>query len=342
MTENIYDVTVIGGGPAGLFSAFYAGMREMKTKIIDGQDKLGGKVHLYPQKMIWDIGGTEPLPAGRLIEKSIAQGLTFDPEVVLNTIVTNIQKENDECFAIITSEGDKHYSKSVIITIGGGGMIKPVKLNIENAHLFENKNLHYAVPDIKRFTDKKILITGGSYSAVDWANDLSPIAREIHIIYRGDDLTAHEADVTRLEKNGVKVMTQSEVTGISGGELREYVEITNNQTGDITNDAYDELIVNHGYDQENLLFRENNLGLNLENDFFVKAAPTGLTNVPGIFAAGDCIRYTGKVNLIAGAYADAVNAVNNAKTYIDPKADQFAMVSSHNQRLKNKNKKLMY
>lgn len=109
-----------------------------------------------------------------------------------------------------------------------------------------------------------------------------------------------------------------------------------------TNDAYDELIVNHGYDQENLLFRENNLGLNLENDFFVKAAPTGLTNVPGIFAAGDCIRYTGKVNLIAGAYADAVNAVNNAKTYIDPKADQFAMVSSHNQRLKNKNKKLMY
>ena len=100
--------------------------------------------------------------------------------------------------------------------------------------------------------------------------------------------------------------------------------------------------MNHGYDQENLLFRENNLGLNLENDFFVKAEPTGLTNVEGIFAAGDCIRYTGKVNLIAGAYADAVNAVNNAKTYIDPKADQFAMVSSHNQRFKNKNKKIMY
>ena len=56
MSQNIYDVTVIGGGPAGLFSAFYAGLREMKTKIIDGQEKLGGKVHLYPQKMIWDIG----------------------------------------------------------------------------------------------------------------------------------------------------------------------------------------------------------------------------------------------------------------------------------------------
>src|SRR5699024_11877636 len=49
MSDNIYDVTVIGGGPAGLFSAFYAGLREMKTKIIDGQDQLGGKVHLYPR-----------------------------------------------------------------------------------------------------------------------------------------------------------------------------------------------------------------------------------------------------------------------------------------------------
>ena len=94
MSQNIYDVTVIGGGPAGLFSAFYAGLREMKTKIIDGQEKLGGKVHLYPQKMIWDIGGTEPIAAGQLIEKSIAQGLTFEPDVVLNTIVTNIQKDN--------------------------------------------------------------------------------------------------------------------------------------------------------------------------------------------------------------------------------------------------------
>src|SRR5699024_2312835 len=240
------------------------------------------------------------------------------------------------------STGEEHYSKSVIITIGGGGMIKPVKLNIDNAHLFENKNLHYAVPDIERFIDKKILITGGSYSAVDWANDLSPIAREIHIIYRGDDLTAHEADVSRLKKNGVEIMTQSVVTGVSGGDRMELVEITNNQTGEVSTHAYDELIVNHGYDQENLLFRENKLGLNLENDFFVKAAPTGITNVPGIFAAGDCIRYTGKVNLIAGAYADAVNAVNNAKTHIDPKADQFAMVSSHNQRFKSKNQKLMY
>src|SRR5699024_2543677 len=121
---------------------------------------------------------TEPLAAGKLIEKSSAQGLTFEPEVVLHTIVTNIHNDNDEYFTVETSEGDKHYYKTVIITIGGGGMIKPVKLNLENAHLLENKNHQYAVPGIKRFTYKKILMTAGSYSAGDWANDRSPIARE--------------------------------------------------------------------------------------------------------------------------------------------------------------------
>lgn len=342
MSHNIYDVTVIGGGPAGLFSAFYAGLREMKTKIIDGQERLGGKVHLYPQKMIWDIGGTEPLPAGKLIEKSIAQGLTFDPDVVLNTIVTNIKKDTDDYFTIATESGEEHYSKSVIITIGGGGMIQPVKLDVENADRYEGKSLHYAVPDIMSFKGKKVLITGGSYSAVDWANDLTPIAGEINLIYRGDDLTAHEAEVSRLKKNGVKIRTQSIVTGVSGENNLETVDIKNKITGEETTETFDAIIVNHGYDQNNLLFRENHLGLNLENDFYIKAAPTGLTNVPGIFAAGDCIRYEGKVNLIAGAYADAVNAVNNAKTHLDPEANQYAMVSSHNQRFKEKNRKIMY
>ena len=187
-----------------------------------------------------------------------------------------------------------------------------------------------------------MLITGGSYSAVDWANDLTPIAGEINLIYRGDDLTAHEAEVSRLKKNGVKIRTQSIVTGVSGENNLETVDIKNKVTGEETTETFDAIIVNHGYDQNNLLFRENHLGLNLENDFYIKAAPTGLTNVPGIFAAGDCIRYEGKVNLIAGAYADAVNAVNNAKTHLDPEANQYAMVSSHNQRFKEKNRKIMY
>lgn len=60
--EELFDITIIGGGPAGLFSAIYSGLREMKTKLIEFQPKLGGRLHVYPEKMIWDIGGLTPIP----------------------------------------------------------------------------------------------------------------------------------------------------------------------------------------------------------------------------------------------------------------------------------------
>ena len=76
---DLYDMTIIGGGPAGLYSAFYSGLREMKTKIIEFQPQLGGKVHVYPEKMIWDIGGLTPLPGAKLIEQIVEQGLDLRP-----------------------------------------------------------------------------------------------------------------------------------------------------------------------------------------------------------------------------------------------------------------------
>ena len=67
--KELFDVTIVGGGPAGLFAAFYSGLREMKTKIIEFQPFLGGKVHVYPEKMIWDVGGLTPVPGSQLIEQ---------------------------------------------------------------------------------------------------------------------------------------------------------------------------------------------------------------------------------------------------------------------------------
>lgn len=72
--QDLYDITIVGGGPAGLFAAFYSGLREMKTKIIEYQPQLGGKVHVYPEKIVWDVGGLPPLPGSELIEYMVAQG----------------------------------------------------------------------------------------------------------------------------------------------------------------------------------------------------------------------------------------------------------------------------
>src|SRR5690606_22781909 len=117
--RDIYDVTIIGAGPAGLYSAFYAGLREMKTKIIEYHPFLGGKVNVYPEKMIWDVGGLTPVSGEQLIQQLIKQATTFDPTVVLNEKVVSIAQE-EGCFSLHTSSGKAHYSKTVIIAIGAG------------------------------------------------------------------------------------------------------------------------------------------------------------------------------------------------------------------------------
>ena len=74
--SEIFDVTIVGGGPAGLYSAFYSGLRTMKTKIIESQKSLGGKVHIYPEKMIWDVGGLRPMRGEEFIKNLITNLLS--------------------------------------------------------------------------------------------------------------------------------------------------------------------------------------------------------------------------------------------------------------------------
>lgn len=124
------DVTIIGGGPAGLFASFYSGLRGMSVRIIDVQDKLGGKMQVYPEKIIWDIGGVAPKPCHEVIKDMIQQGLHFNPKVNLNERVIDIRKIDERHFEIETEEGQVYHSKAVIFAIGGG-IINPKLLKIK-------------------------------------------------------------------------------------------------------------------------------------------------------------------------------------------------------------------
>lgn len=111
------DVTIIGGGPAGLYASFYAGLRGLKVRIIEYNDKLGGKLNLYPEKIVWDIGATTPKPAALIMKDLVTQGQTFHPEVHLNEKVINIKKHHDHSFEVITNK-HSYFSRTVIIAIG--------------------------------------------------------------------------------------------------------------------------------------------------------------------------------------------------------------------------------
>ncbi|SDD69927.1 thioredoxin reductase (NADPH) [Paenibacillus sp. UNCCL117] len=341
--QELFDITIVGGGPAGLFAAFYSGLREMKTKLIEFQPILGGKVHVYPEKMVWDVGGLTPVPGARLIEQMVAQGLTFEPEVVLGEKVTSISRDTEGIFTLHTVSGQTHRSKTVLLAIGGG-ILKPIKLEIEGAERFEVTNLHYTVKSLARFKEKTVLISGGGHSAVDWANELAPIAKQVYLTYRKDALKdGHEADISRLKANGVQCLLNTSIEKLIATEDHANIGtvlLKRHEDGSLFKLAVDEVIISHGYERDKELLANSELKIDLHENR-IAGTPMSETSVPGLYAAGDVLHHEGKLHLIAGAFQDAANAVNKAKQVVAPDAKSYGMVSSHNELFAQKNREML-
>ncbi|NEW06782.1 NAD(P)/FAD-dependent oxidoreductase [Paenibacillus sp. SYP-B3998] len=335
---ELYDVTIIGGGPAGLYTAFYSGMRELKTKLIEAQDQLGGRLLTYPEKIIWDVGGVTPIRCEKLIAQLIDQANTFDPTIVLSQQITSFERLEDGTFILTSASGERHHTKTVILTIGYG-IRKMAKLEIEGADRYEVTNLYYTVQELEVFRGKRVLISGGGDSAVDWANELESIAASVTVVHRRDNFGGHERNVSRMKQSSVRVLTPYKVNALhsSDGRSIELVTISHLDTEEQERLEVDAVIVNHGMKSDFGPIREWGLELGEWNAIVGERMAT---NIPGIFGAGDFVTYDSKVRLIAGTFADSVLALNSAKLYMDPEASQMAYVSSHNERFKEKNRAL--
>ncbi|PID03041.1 thioredoxin reductase [Sporosarcina sp. P2] len=342
-SNEIFDVTVIGGGPAGLFSTFYCGCREMKVKLIEYHSFLGGKLNVYPEKMVWDVGGIVPSPAHQLVEHLVGQAKTFQPEIVLNTKVTSISKGGDGIFTVHTQIGEEHYSKVIILAIGGG-ILKPTRLEIDGAERFEVTNLHYTVKSLAQFKGKRVLISGGGNSAIDWANELESIADKVYLTYRKDQLKGHEAEVSKLQNSTVQCILNTTIEKLVASSdhetIRQVVLRDEDQEEKIYVDV-DEVIINHGFERERELIENSTIPIRMASDITVAGNSMGETSVEGLFAAGDILEHDGKLRLIAGAFTDAATAVNRAKLYIAPDASNRGVVSTHNDMFKERNRELL-
>src|SRR5690625_3929260 len=131
------------------------------------------------------------------IDQMVEQGLTFDPTVVLNEKVDSITRNDEGVFVLHAASGQKHYSKTIIVAVGSG-ILNPQKLAIENAERFEVSNLNYTVKSLERFKDKTVIISGGGNSAIDWANELEQLAKNVFITCRKNNFSFHEAQATQL------------------------------------------------------------------------------------------------------------------------------------------------
>jgi ferredoxin/flavodoxin---NADP+ reductase len=314
--KKVFDITIIGGGPTGIFTAFYGGMRQCSVKIIESMPQLGGQLSaLYPEKYIYDVAGFPKIRAQELVDRLKEQAFHFDPTICLEEKVVDVVKNNENIFEI-TTNASLHFSKTIIITAGVGAF-EPRRLELENAAQFEGKNLHYFVEDMNRFAGKNVLIAGGGDSAVDWALMLESIAKKVTLIHRRDKFRAHEHSIQTLMESSINVSTSIEISKLEGQEKIEKVHIYNNKTNKENVIEVDDVIVNFGF--VSTIGPIKNWGLNIDKGSIVVNSK-GETNIPGIYAAGDIATYPGKVKLIAVGFGEGPVAVNNAKTYIDPEA----------------------
>lgn len=319
MTEQIviYDITIIGTGPVGLFAAFYSGLRKAKTKIIESLGEIGGQpTHLFPDKAIHDIPAYPEVKAGYLISQLEKQALQFSPTICLGETVENVDQPTDATpyFTLHTNEG-LHYSKTIILAVGNGAF-SPRKLTLDEAVMYEDGPLHYFVGDLNQYKDKVVAITGGGDSAVDWALTLEPIAKQVHLIHRRPKFRALESSIEKVSDSSVEIHTPFIPSRIIGdGQQIEKLVLTKPRTDETRTLDIDDLIVSYGFTSslsalEAWQLKTERNAIWVDDQF--------QTSTPGIFAIGDCAYYDGKVKLIATGFGEAPQCVNSAMLHIDP------------------------
>ncbi|RXZ81107.1 NAD(P)/FAD-dependent oxidoreductase [Paenibacillaceae bacterium] len=333
---ELYDVTIVGGGPAGMYAAFYGGMRDMKVKLIEGKSELGGFLHTYPEKTIWDVGGIPPIRCEQLIDWLAGQARTFEPTLVFNQRVDDLQRLPDGTFRLQTDTGELHDTRTIILAVGRG-ITEMQKLDIVGADRYEVENLYYTVQDLNSFANKRVLISGGGNSAVDWANEIAEKGAKVTVVHRRDEFGAMERSVSRM-KQLTDVRTPYVLQELHGeGQVIRSVSIKHLESGEVEQLEVDAVVISHGYTRDHGDILKWGLQLGKVG---LQVSDHAETNIPGIFAAGDCVSYPNKVKLIAGAFIDAILALNSAKQYIDPDAYDMAYVSSHNEKFRALNKQL--
>jgi thioredoxin reductase len=324
--HEVYDVTIIGAGPSGLFAAFYAGLRGMKTKILEALPEPGGQLTvLYPEKFIYDVPGFPKVLAKDLVKSLTEQAYQFHPTLCFEEQVLSLQRHDDGLIQLLTTRGE-HWTRTVIIAAGIGAF-QPNKLDRPGVAEFEGRGVYYFVRHKALFRGKRVLIVGGGDSAVDWALNLKDWAQEVTLIHRRDQFRALESSVIELMRSPVRVKLFWELEAVHGDQTVKAATIVHNKTGEKETISVDAVLLFLGFKAEVGYLKA--WGLEVDNRHILVNGRME-TNLPGVYAIGDIAENPQSVylNLIATGFAQAAIAVNCAKTYLDPQARVFPGHSS--------------
>lgn len=322
-THDIRDLTIIGGGPTGIFGLFYAGMRGATAQIVDALPELGGQLTaLYPEKYIFDVAGHPKVLAKDLVRALTEQASQFYREsglpVHLGQRVVGLE-EADGHF-VLTTETDRFPTRSVVIAAGIGAF-RPRRLPQAFAEPWYGRGIHELVQTPESYRDQDVVIIGGGDSAFDWCAQLRGKARSVTLVHRSDRFRAHAATVSEVQEcaavgdGRVAIYTFHELDAIHGTDRLEGVRLKDVKAKTTREIRADVLLPMLGYVSDLGALLE--WGLNVEKDEITVTTQME-TGRPGIYAAGDITTYPGKLKLIATGFAEATIAVNQAVHWVYP------------------------
>jgi thioredoxin reductase (NADPH) len=315
------DIIIIGAGPVGLFTVFEAGLLKLKCHLIDSLPQPGGQCsEIYPKKPIYDIPGFPTILAGELIDNLMEQAAPFKPGFTLGEAANTIEKTEEGKFIVTTVKGTKHEAPIVMIA-GGLGVFEPRKPPIEAIEAFEDKGIEYIIKDPNFYQGKRCVIAGGGDSALDWSIFLAEnkIASEVVLVHRNSSFRGHLDSVQKVidmsEKGEITLITEAEVTGLSGNGKLDKVQITHQTNGLIERET-DHFIPLFGLKPS--LGPIAHWGLEIEKSAIKVNTLDYSTNIPGIYAIGDVNTYENKLKLILCGFHEGTLAVQSAFARIHP------------------------
>jgi ferredoxin/flavodoxin---NADP+ reductase len=318
MNDVVSNLLVVGAGPVGLYTAYYAGVRGLTTTVVDSLPEAGGQISaMYPEKPIYDVAGFPSVRGRDLVAGLIAQAAVFSPTYLLSRRAETLTGVTGG-YEVGLDDGTRVRCRAIVVTAGIGTFTpRPLPAGTD----WVGRGVSYFVPALQAHAGQDVVVVGGGDSACDWALTLHPIARSVTLVHRRAEFRAHEHTVRQLEGSAVDILRDAEVTGLSGSARLEEVEISVRGAASPVRRRADAVIAALGFTAN--LGPLRGWGLQLNSNRFIAVDTTMATGLPGVYAAGDITDYPGKVRLISVGFGEAALAVNNAAVHLAPEQQLF-------------------